>query len=63
MNQNTKEMLWSGSITFVTAFLIAILPMLGGLEPTQAAFLGLITAGIRAGVKAVAGLLTGRNLI
>lgn len=52
-----KEYLWSAFITFVTAFLGAVLPGLGGLPMEQGAIFALIAVGIRAGGAAVINLV------
>lgn len=43
----------SSAVTFVTAFGLAVLPMLGDVEYTKGAVFALILVGARAGVKAV----------
>lgn len=58
MNPLLKEYLWSSFITFATAFLFAIVPLLGDAEPTRAALFALALAGTRAGIKAIANLIT-----
>ena len=56
MNTNTKRWLISTGITFLTGFILAILPQIDTitLETIQnGAVLGVVFAALRAGVKAV----------
>jgi len=43
----------SSAVTFITAFGLAILPMVGDVAFDKAAIFGLIVVGARAGVKAL----------
>lgn len=53
MKDKIIEYAWSSLTTFVAAFCIAIVPLLGGLPLDKAAIYAVIFAGVRAGVKAV----------
>lgn len=58
MYQNlTKEYLWSGFITFVTAFAVAVAPIAGGVDLSKAAILAMIAVGARAGFAAIINLV------
>jgi len=50
---DAKRYLISSLVTFATAFLIGVLPMVGNVGWESAALFGLIAAGVRAGVKAL----------
>lgn len=52
-----KEYAWSGFITFITAFLIAVAPQVGSASIDQAAVFGILLAGLRAGVSAIINLI------
>ena len=54
MMSSYKEYLKSSLITFVSAFLLAVVPFIGDMEWNKAVVSALIFAGVRAGVKAVA---------
>lgn len=56
MNKTVKKYLISSLITFITAFAIAILPHIDGLTLdtiTNGSLVGLLFAGVRAGIKAI----------
>jgi len=56
MNKTVKRYLISSGVTFVTGFLVAIVPLLEDLSPelfTASVVIGIILAGARAGIKAV----------
>ena len=60
MTQATKDHLTSALITFATAFLLAISPFLDTIDIHNlevATLLGLVSAGLRAGIKALIQLL------
>ena len=57
MSDNTKRWLISSGVTFLTGFLIALVPQLDSitLETIKTgAYVGILFAALRAGVKAVA---------
>lgn len=56
MNKTTKKYIFSSIVTFVTGFAIAILPLLDNLtleSLKDGAVVGVIFAGVRAGIKAL----------
>ncbi len=55
-----KEYAWSAFITFVTAFLTAVLPTLGGVPFEQGAIFAMFAVGARAGGAAIINLLATR---
>lgn len=59
-----KEYGWSATITFVTAFAVAIAPMAGDVELTRAAIFALLASGLRAGFSALINLIAtaGRSI-
>jgi len=52
-----NEYIWSAFITFIAAFLTAILPFLAGVPFEQSALFGLLAVGLRAGTAAVVNLI------
>jgi hypothetical protein len=56
MKNTYKRYLVSSLITFLTAFMIAIVPLMETLTPEnfgKSAIFGIIVAGVRAGIKAL----------
>lgn len=53
INSLIREYAWSAFITFISAFLLAVLPALGSLPPEQGAIFALVMTGFRAGSAAL----------
>jgi hypothetical protein len=53
MNDKLKEYLWSSFTTFVSAFALAVMPMLGNAPMETGFWLALFMTGAHAGIKAL----------
>ena len=61
MNDTYKRYIVSSLITFLTGFMIAIVPLMETLTPEnfgKSAIVGIVFAGVRAGIKALSEWLT-----
>lgn len=53
MSDKLKEYLWSSFTTFIAAFALAVIPLLGNAPMETGFWLALLMTGIRAGFKAL----------
>lgn len=64
MNKELKRHLISAGITFITGFALAVVPMLDSVamqDVKNGALLGILFAGVRAGIKGVFELIANRK--